>query len=80
MVAIWLLNDLYVDPVCRGKKIRKKLLEAAQNDCTTTHAKGVSLETEQTNVLRNKLYPIMGFEKDTEHNFYYWGNPDFSTE
>ena len=80
MVAIWLLNDLYVDPVCRGKKIRKKLLEAAQNDCTTTHAKGVSLETEQTNVVGNKLYPIMGFEKDTEHNFYYWGNPDFSTE
>ena len=80
MAAVWLLNDLFVDPVYRGKKIGKQLLEAAQNHCTATHAKGVSLETEQTNVVGNKLYPIMGFEKDTEHNFYYWKNPTFSTE
>ena len=70
--------------LCRSgmsrKENKKNLLEATQNDCTATHAKGVSLETEQTNVVGNKLYPIMGFEKDTEHNFYYWENPDFSTE
>ena len=80
MSAVWLLNDLFVDPVYRGKKIGKQLLEAAQNHCTASGAKGVSLETEQTNVVGNKLYPIMGFEKDTEHNFYYWENPTFSTE
>ena len=80
MAAVWLLNDLFVDPIYRGKKIGKQLLEAAQNHCTTTGAKGVSLETEQTNVVGNKLYPIMGFEKDSEHNFYYWENPTFSTE
>ena len=80
MAAVWLLNDLFVDPVYRGKKIGKQLLEAAQNHCIATGAKGVSLETEQTNVVGNKLYPIMGFEKDTEHNFYYWENPTFSTE
>ena len=80
MAAVWLLNDLFVDPVYRGKKIGKQLLEAAQNHCTASGAKGVSLETEQTNVVGNKLYPIMGFEKDTEHNFYFWENPTFSTE
>ena len=80
MAAVWLLNDLFVDPVYRGKKIGKQLLEAAQNHCTASGAKGVSLETEQTNVVGNKLYPIMGFEKDTEHNLYYWENPTFSTE
>ena len=80
MAAVWLLNDLFVDPVYRGKKIGKQLLEAAQNHCTASGAKGVSLETEQTNVVGNKLYPIMGFEKDTEHNFYYWENPTFSTK
>jgi GNAT superfamily N-acetyltransferase len=80
IAAVWLLNDLFVDPVYRGKKIGKQLLEAAQNHCTASGAKGVSLETEQTNVVGNKLYPIMGFEKDTEHNFYYWENPTFSTE
>lgn len=80
MAAVWLLNDLFVDPTYRGKKIGKQLLEAAQNHCKATQAKGVSLETEQTNVVGNKLYPIMGFKKDTEHHFYYWENPTFSTE
>ena len=80
MAAVWLLNDLFVDPVYRGKKIGKQLLEAAQNHCTASGAKGVSLETEQTNVVGNKLYPIMGFKKNTEHHFYYWENPTFSTE
>ena len=46
MAAVWLLNEIFVDPVCRGKKIGKQLLETAQNHCTATHAKGVSLETE----------------------------------
>ena len=80
MAGVWLLNDLFVDPAYRGKKIGKQLLDAAQNHCTATGAKGVSLETEQTNVVGNKLYPIMGFERDTKHNFYYWENPTFSTE
>ena len=74
------MNDLFVDPAYRGKKIGKQLLEAAQDHCRAKQAKGVSLEAEQTNVVGNKLYPTMGFEKDTEHNFYYWGNPTFSTE
>ena len=80
MAGVWLLNDLFVDPAYRGKKIEKQLLDAAQNHCTATGAKGVSLETEQTNVVGNKLYPIMGFERDTEHNFYCRENPTFSTE
>ena len=80
MAAVWLLNDLFVDPVYRGKKIGKQLLEAAQNHCRATQAKRVSIETKQTNVEGNKLYPIIGFEKDPEHNFYYWENPTFSVE
>jgi GNAT superfamily N-acetyltransferase len=31
MAAVWLLNDLFVDPVYCGNKIGKQLLEAAQN-------------------------------------------------
>ena len=80
MEGVWILNDLFVDPAYRGKKIGKQLLEAAQNHCTATGAKGVSLEAEQTNVVGNKLYPVMGFERDTEHNFYCRENPTFSTE
>jgi hypothetical protein len=63
-------------PLCRSsisrKKIGKQLLEAAQNHCTATHAKGVSLETEQTNVVGNKLYPIMGFKKILSTIFIIW--------
>tara|TARA_B110000046_G_C12818384_1_gene324291 strand:- start:264 stop:665 length:402 start_codon:yes stop_codon:yes gene_type:complete len=80
MAAAWLLNDLFVDQTYRGKKIGKQLLEAAQNHCRATQAKRVSIETKQTNVEGNKLYPIIGFEKDPEHNFYYWENPTFSVE
>ena len=78
IAAVWHLNDLFVDPLTE-EKTGKQLLEAAQNDCIATQVKGVRLETEQTNVVGNKLYPIMGFKKDTEHHSYYWENPTFST-
>ena len=79
MAPIWLLNDLFVNSAYRGKKIGKQLLEAAQNHCKATNAKGVSLETEKSNVIGNKLYPTMGFERDQDHNFYYWENATFSS-
>ena len=79
MVPLWLLNDLFVDPAYRGKKIGKQLLEAAQDHCKITNAKGVSLETEKTNLIGNQLYPKMGFEADQEHHFYFWENPSFSS-
>ncbi len=78
MAPIWLLNDLYVTPKYRGNKIGKKLLAEAQQYCKDTSAKGISLETEQSNRIGNILYPKMGFEKDKEHNFYYWENLNFS--
>ena len=79
MAPLWLLNDLFVDPSYRGKKIGKQLLEAAQDHCKITNAKGVSLETEKTNLIGNQLYPKMGFEADQEHHFYFWENPSFSS-
>ena len=79
MAPTWLLNDHFVNPTYRGKKIGKQLLEAAQNHCKATNAKGVSLETERSNVIGNKLYSTMGFEGDQDHNFYYWENSTFSS-
>lgn len=80
MARIWLLNDLFVHPEFRGKKISKALMKKAQDYCEETQGFGISLETEKTNVQGNALYPKMDFTLDQEHNFYFWENPSFSSE
>lgn len=77
MAPLLLLNDLYVAPEYRGKSIGKALLKHAQDYAQQQGVKGISLETEKTNAIGNGLYPKMGFEKDTEHHFYFWENPTF---
>lgn len=79
MQRIWLLNDLFVVPQYRGKKISKALIKAAQSHCQATQSHGISLETEKSNRPGNALYPKMGFQKDLDHHFYYWENPTFSS-
>lgn len=79
MRRIWLLNDLFVSPQHRGRKISKALIEAAQLHCQATQVHGISLETEKSNLPGNALYPKMGFQKDLDHHFYYWENPIFSS-
>ena len=79
MRQMWLLNDLFVTPKHRGKKISKGLIKAAQKYCELTKAQGISLETEKNNIEGNGLYPKMGFDLDKEHNFYFWENPTFSS-
>ncbi len=73
MKRMWLLNDLFVDEVHRGKGISKLLIGAAQDLARSTNAAGVLLETEQTNDIGNQLYPATGFELE-ENNFYFWTN------
>ena len=75
MQPIWLLNDLYVAEEHRGKSISKGLIRAAQEHCKVTKGKGISLETEKSNLPGNALYPRMGFALDQAHHFYYWENP-----
>jgi GNAT superfamily N-acetyltransferase len=79
MARMWLLNDLFVHPKKLEKGIGKLLMHAAQEHCKRTQALGISLETEKNNLPGNALYPKMGFTKDTDHNFYYWENPSFSS-
>jgi len=74
MKKSWLLNDLFVDKNHRGKGISKRLIDCAKELAKTTNAAGVSLETEKSNIIGNKLYPSVGFELDEDHNFYYWSN------
>ncbi len=72
MKKSWLLNDLFVQPEFRGQGISVALIEEAKNLCLQTSACGLSLETANTNIIGNQLYPKIGFILDEDHNYYYW--------
>jgi GNAT superfamily N-acetyltransferase len=69
---LWLLNDLFVHPVFRGRGISKALLYKAQEFSQETNSCGLILETAKTNDIGNRLYPAVGFVLDEEHNYYTW--------
>ena len=72
MKSMWLLNDLYVDASHRGKGISKALIDRAKALAKATHASGISLETEKSNLIGGKLYPATGFELNESNDFYFW--------
>jgi GNAT superfamily N-acetyltransferase len=72
MKKLWLLNDLYVHPVQRGKGISVLLIERAKELCRQTGSAGMMLETAKTNDIGNQLYPRTGFTLDDAHNYYSW--------
>ena len=74
MKRSWLLNDLYVLEEYRGKGISKSLIERAKQLSRDTNSAGLTLETEKTNVVGNRLYPAVGFKILDQSNFYWWDN------
>ncbi len=62
----WILNDLYVTPSMRRKKIAWKLMDAACAFAKETNAKFVSLSTEISNTNAQELYKKYGFKKDND--------------
>lgn len=69
MKRLWLLNDLYVDRLQRGRGISVQLIDRAKELCRVTDACGLCLETEKTNAIGNSLYPKTGFILDEEYNY-----------
>lgn len=72
MQRLWLLNDLFVEPLQRGKGISRKLIQQAKQLCIESASCGMILETAKTNDIGNKLYPSEGFQLDSDHNYYSW--------
>jgi len=72
MKRLWLLNDLFVKKSYRGKGISKLLIQKCKAHAKATNACGLSLETEKSNLIGNRLYPVENFEVDSEHNYYFW--------
>ncbi|MEM7082649.1 MAG: GNAT family N-acetyltransferase [Pseudomonadota bacterium] len=73
--AIWILNDLYIDDRVRSQGLGTQLLERARQWAIETGAKGVSLETERSNVGAQALYERLGYAQDSDHYFYFLATP-----
>jgi ribosomal protein S18 acetylase RimI-like enzyme len=75
MKKLWLLNDLYVDPLYRGLKISVMLIDCAKKLVDETNAAGLILETSKSNTIGNNLYRRADFKLDLDHNYYAWCPP-----
>lgn len=72
MERLWLLNDLYVDKKFRRMGIGEGLLKAAQAFAQETRAKGLTLETQVSNLSAQRLYDSTGFKKEEDFYHYFW--------
>lgn len=72
MKRLWLLNDLYVSPLFRGRKLSVALIDRAKQHAKETNSVGLTLETAKSNLVGNSLYPRTDFVLDNDHNFYFW--------
>ena len=64
MQRMWILNDLFVDPLARGRGIATALLDASKAMAIETGAKELALETMKTNLTAQRLYESQGWKRD----------------
>ena len=67
---IFIVNDLYVDPLTRGRKVGAKLLQAAIAHGRAHGAKRLSLSTGVLNKRAQALYEGQGWELNTRFQAY----------
>jgi GNAT superfamily N-acetyltransferase len=67
----WVLNDLFVLPEMRGKRVGEGILKHAQKFVKETNGKGLALETATDNSAQ-KLYEKLGWQKDESYLHYFW--------
>lgn len=60
--SVWLLRDLYVDPLARGRGIARALLTRVADEARAEGAHRLSLQTEPTNTRALDVYAKAGFE------------------
>ncbi|MVP01960.1 GNAT family N-acetyltransferase [Paenibacillus lutrae] len=68
---LWILNDLYVIPEMRGRRIGEMLIGKAAELSRSTGGKGLILSTSVHNHSAQTLYERVGFEKDLEFYHYF---------
>jgi len=67
----YILNDLFVSELARGKGVGEALMEHAKQFAREMGSKGLTLETAIDNPAQN-LYTRLGWVKDTKVNHYTW--------
>jgi GNAT superfamily N-acetyltransferase len=68
MKRLWILNDLYVAEVARGRGVGRALMNRARDLAIDTGAKGLVLETGADNHAARRLYEDLGYRIDgTRH-------------
>jgi ribosomal protein S18 acetylase RimI-like enzyme len=71
MQSVWILYDLYVEPMVRKRGVAKLLMERARRFAKEAKAKGLILETAVDNVAAQKLYEQLGWKRDKAFHRYY---------
>lgn len=71
MKKSWVLNDLYVKEEVRGRGYGQGLIRKAIAYVEKVGAKGILLETNDDNVIAQRLYEKIGFVKETNFFYYY---------
>ncbi|MCH1625296.1 GNAT family N-acetyltransferase [Ferdinandcohnia quinoae] len=70
MQRAYILNDLFVDPTCRGKGAGIALMQKAFQFCESEKARFVTLQTAPNNHIAKALYENMGMQIDNEYDSY----------
>ena len=67
---IFILNDLFVDPACRGTGAGRALLEAAADWARRAGAVRLTLTTQKDNVAAKRAYERAGWARDEAFDTY----------
>ncbi len=68
--SIWTLNDLYVKPDARRKKLAWKLMDECMKMARENQILAVGLSTQISNINAQEFYKKYGFKKDND--FFYF--------
>ncbi|MFA0115206.1 GNAT family N-acetyltransferase [Vibrio sp. 10N.261.46.E11] len=68
---IWVLNDLFVAHTARRQGVAKQLMDAAKNMGLKDDAKGLALETAESNINAQRLYESLGYVRESGAYHYF---------
>jgi ribosomal protein S18 acetylase RimI-like enzyme len=66
----WVLNDLYVVPAARGTGVAEALMQRARRHAVETGACYLELTTARSNIVAQRLYERLGWQRDEEYYHY----------
>jgi len=70
MKPLWILNDLYVEPMARKGGVATALLKKSGEFARSKHAKELVLETGRNNEKAKRLYEKLGWKRNNTYLTY----------